>query len=158
MGAIDSIRQSVYDYPNWEGCPAKAMLVTFHLEKLIEIRQFAVSQKQLILQVYTYIRDSHAKSFYQESMSSTLWERVGNLNGPSIGFNDGGAQQDETPCRLCNNKDFHRLLNIPGQKHHCPLKPLAKLQEGIKWVVDKRRAMPTANAHKLLASALLQFV
>ena len=67
----DSIRQSTYHYPSWEGSPAKAM-VTFYSEKLIKIRQFAVSCKQLILQVYTYLRDSHAKSFYHESMWSAL--------------------------------------------------------------------------------------
>ena len=79
---------------------------------------------------------------------------------PFIGFNDGGANE-ETRCGLWNNRDFHRLLNIPGQKHLCLLKTLtdkAKVWEGYKWVDEKKRATPTANVHKLLASALLQFV
>jgi hypothetical protein len=40
----DSIRQSAYDHPNWEGGAAKAM-ISFHSGKLFEIRQFAVSRK-----------------------------------------------------------------------------------------------------------------
>jgi hypothetical protein len=41
----------------------------FHSEKLMEIRQFAASRKQLILQIYTYLRDAQAKDFYHESMA-----------------------------------------------------------------------------------------
>ena len=40
----DAIRQLAYDHPQWEGGPAKAMLA-FHSERLLEIRQFAVSRK-----------------------------------------------------------------------------------------------------------------
>jgi hypothetical protein len=53
----DAIHQLAYGHPQWEGGSARAMLA-FHSEKLMEIRQFAVSRKQLILQVYTYLRDS----------------------------------------------------------------------------------------------------
>jgi hypothetical protein len=58
-----AIHQLAYDYPLWDGGPAKAML-SFHSDKLLEIRQFAVSRKQLILQVYTYLQDAHAKDYY----------------------------------------------------------------------------------------------
>ena len=143
----DAIRQSAHDYPNWEGGPAHAML-TVHSEKLIEIHQFAVSRKQLILQVYTYLRDSHSKSFYDESMSNALWERIGNLNGTLTGYNDGGAS-DNTRCGLYSNKDFHKLPNIPGQKHLCPLKPLidkVKCREAApRWIVDQKRTSSAAD-------------
>ena len=156
----ETIRQSAHDYPSWEGGPAHAML-TVHSDKLVEIRQFAVSRKQLILQVYTYLRDSHAKSFYHESMSNALWERIGSLNGPLTGFyNDGGAS-DDTKCGLCSNKDFHKLLQSPGQKHLCPLKPLvdkAKCREAARWILDQKRTSSTADVPALLASALVQFV
>ena len=155
----DTIRQSAHDYPSWEGGPAHAML-TVHSDKLVEIRQFAVSRKQLILQVYTYLRDSHAKSFYHESMSNALWERIGNLNGVPGGSSNGGAS-DDSRCGLCNSKDFHRLLNIPGAKHVCPLKHLtdkAKLREAARWVVDQKRTSPSADVPALLATALIQFV
>jgi hypothetical protein len=38
----DAIRQLAFDYTNWEGGPAKAML-KFHAEKLLEIHQYSVS-------------------------------------------------------------------------------------------------------------------
>jgi hypothetical protein len=160
--AADSIRQSAYDHPNWEGGPAKAM-ISFHSGKLIEIRQFAVSCKQLILQVYTYLRDSHAKSFYHESMSSALWERLGNLNVAPAGFSGAGTNEagESTHCGHCNNKDLHSFLNLPGQKNYCPLKTLtdrAKARDGAKWVVEQKRATPAADIHVLTASALAQFV
>jgi hypothetical protein len=50
----------------------KAM-VSFHSEKLIEILQFAVSRKQLILKIFTYLRDAQAKDSYHESMAGALW-------------------------------------------------------------------------------------
>ena len=51
-------------------------MLRFHSEKLMEIRQFSVSRKQLILQMYTYLRDAQAKDFYHESMAGALWERI----------------------------------------------------------------------------------
>jgi hypothetical protein len=69
--------------------PAKAML-SFHLDKLLEICQFAVSPKQLILQVYTYLQDAHAKDYYQESMAGALWARIGKFSMPSPNGGGGG--------------------------------------------------------------------
>jgi hypothetical protein len=42
------------------------------LGKLLEIRRFVVSQKQLILQMYAYLRDAQIKEFYHESMAGAL--------------------------------------------------------------------------------------
>jgi hypothetical protein len=157
----DAIRQLAYNHPNWEGGPAKAML-SFHSEKMLEIRQFAVSRKQLILQIYAYLRDSHAKDFYHESMSGALWERIGDLSNPSPSSGGGGGATtgETTRCGWCNNKDLHKLLNIPGQKNLCPFKNLAektKAREGAKWVMDQRRADPAKDTQELLQTALSQF-
>jgi hypothetical protein len=161
----DAIRQLAYNHPNWEGGPAKAML-TFHSEKLLEIRLFAVSRKQLILQIYSYLRDAHAKDFYHESMSGALWERIGDLSMAAPGANNGGggggnnAGDGTTRCGWCNNKDLHKLLNLPGQKSQCPFKNLtekSKAREGAKWVVDEKRTTPAKDVQELLATALSQF-
>jgi hypothetical protein len=155
----DAARQSAHDYPDWGAGPAKAM-ISFHSEKLIEIRQFAVSRKQLILQVYTYLRDAQAKSFYHESMSGALWERISDLTVLSAGQIGGGAAE-ASRCAWCNNRDFHKLLNIEARKDLCPFRSQtdrAKAREGAKWVVDQKRASPTSDAPELLAKALIKFV
>jgi hypothetical protein len=67
----DAIHQLAYKHPNWEGGPAKAMLL-FHSEKLLEIRQFSVSRKQLILQVYSYLCGTHMPRTYTMSPCQAL--------------------------------------------------------------------------------------
>jgi hypothetical protein len=63
---VDAIRRFSIDLPQWEGGPAKAML-EYHASKLWDIRQYVISQKQLILQVYTYLRDAQAKEFHYKN-------------------------------------------------------------------------------------------
>jgi hypothetical protein len=153
----DAIRQLAFDYPNWESGPAKAML-TFHSEKLIEIRQFAVSRKQLILQVYTYLRDAQAKAFYHESMSGAIWERIASI--PTVPSNGGGGPESSR-CSYCNSKELHKLFNVLGQRDLCPVKAVAskaKAKEAAKWIVDQKKTIPTSDIQVLLASALTQFV
>lgn len=156
----DAIRQLAYDHPRWDGGPAKAML-SFHSEKLMEIRQFAVSRKQLILQVYTYLRDAQAKDFYHESMAGAIWERIGNLDAPlPSGGGGGGGGNEATRCGWCNQKEMHRLFNLPGQRNVCPVKDLtdkSKAKEAAKWIVDQKRADPSKELQELLTSALSQF-
>jgi hypothetical protein len=115
----DAIRQLAYDYPHWEGRPAKAML-SFHLDKLLEIWQFVVSRKQLILQVYTYLRDSQAKDFYHESMAGALWTRIGNLPSPNGGNGgNGGGGPDVTWCGLVQPKGTASALSCSGANIMC---------------------------------------
>jgi hypothetical protein len=155
----DAIRQLAFDYGQWEGGPAKAML-SFHSEKLMEIRQFAVSRKQLILQVYTYLRDAQAKDFYHESMAGAIWERIGSLQMANPSPTGPGAGS-ESKCSWCSNKDLHKLFNIPGQRNLCPLKTLPdknKAKEAAKSIVDQKRADSAKDIQELLAGALVQFV
>jgi hypothetical protein len=158
----DAIRQLAYDHPQWEGGPARAML-KFHADKLVEIRNFAVSRKQLILQVYTYLRDAKAQDFYHESMAGAIWERLGDLSmpTPNAGGGGGGGGAEVTRCGWCSQKELHRLFNLPGQRQVCPVKDLtdkAKAKEAAKWIVDQIRATPSKDIQELLASALVQFV
>jgi hypothetical protein len=153
----DQIRQLAFDHPNWEGGPARAML-KFHSEKLMEIRQFAVSRKQLILQIYTYLRDAQAKDFYHESMAGAIWERIANV--PSATPYQAGGTPDGK-CSWCASRDFHKLFNAVGQRDYCPVKPIlnkAKAKDATKWIMDQKRADPTKDIQELLASALTQFV
>jgi hypothetical protein len=156
----DAIRQLAYDHPHWEGGPARAML-KFHSDKLAEIRQFSVSRKMLILQVYTYLRDAQAKDFYHESMAGAIWERIGDLSiMPSPGGDGRGTPPEVTKCGYCGSKEMHKLFNVPGQKTLCPVKDVAraKAKEAAKWIVDQKRADPAQDIHALLTSAKTQFV
>jgi hypothetical protein len=132
-------------------------MLSFHSEKLIEIRQFAVSRKQLILQVYTYLRDAQAKDFYHESMAGAIWERIGSLQMATPPQNTGS---DQGKCSWCVSKDLHKLFNISGQRNLCPLKPLTdknKAKEAAKSIVDQKRADSSKDIQELLSVALVQF-
>jgi hypothetical protein len=155
----DAIRQLAFDYGQWEGGPAKAML-SFHSEKLMEIRQFSVSRKQLILQIYTYLRDAQAKDFYHESMAGAIWERIGSLQMTTPSQTGPGAGGD-SKCSWCSSKDLHKLFNVVGQRNLCPLKTLTdknKAKEAAKSIVDQKRADSAKDIQELLAGALVQFV
>jgi hypothetical protein len=156
----DAVRQLAFDFGQWEGGPAKSMLL-FHSEKLMEICLFAVSRKQLILQICTYLRNAQAKDFYHESMAGALWERIGSLqmvNPPATTPGSGS----ESKCSWCaSSKDLHKLFNLLGQRNLCPVKTLpdkSKAKEAAKSIVDQKRADPTKDMQELLAGALTQFV
>jgi hypothetical protein len=154
----NAIRQLAFDHANWESGPAKAML-SFHSEKLMEIRQFAVSRKQLILQIYTYLRDAQAKEFYHESMTGAIWERIANI--PTTPASTAGGGSESSRCSYCTNKDMHKLFNVLGQRDLCPVRSLpnkAKAKDAAKWIVDQKRADSSKDIQTLLASALTQFV
>jgi hypothetical protein len=156
----DAIRQLSIDLPQWEGGPAKAML-DYHASKLWDICQYAISRKQLILQVYIYLRDAQAKEFYHEAMIGALWERLNNLNSASAGprANPGGGAGNsranhgdnvETRCSHC----------MPGQRGLCPVKNIvnkAKAKESAKWVVDQKQEDPSKDLKPLCLSARIRF-
>jgi hypothetical protein len=157
----DAIGQLAYDHPHWDGGPAKAML-KFHADKLVEIWNFAVSRKQLVLQVYMYRRDARAKDFYHESMTGVIWERIGDLSlTPNISSNTGVIGAGVTQCGWCNQRELHPLFDVPGQRQACPVKDLtnkANAKEAGKWIVDQKHVTPSKDIQELLVSALAQFV
>jgi hypothetical protein len=131
-------------------------MLAFHSKKLLELRQFSVSKKQLILQVCTCLRDSRAKAFYHESVAGAIWERIANLPA-ALPPPSGSTPQ----CSWCTSKEMHKLFNVAGQRDLCPVKSLSsksKAKEAAKWIVDHKRADPTRDISELLASALTQFV
>jgi hypothetical protein len=155
----DAVRQLAFDFGQWEGGPAKSVLL-FHSEKLMEIRQFAVSRKQLVLQIHTCLRDAQAKDFHHESMAGALWERVGSLQMVNPLATTPGSGS-ESKCSWCASKDLHNLFNLLGQRNLCPGKTLpdeSKAKEAAKSIVDQERADPTKDMQELLAGALTQFV
>ena len=137
-------------------------MVTFHSEKLIEIRQFAVSRKQLILQVYTYLPTRCPCQvllpwIHVKCPLGTNWESKWAFQWlqwwRSLGWYSLWALQQQRTSQASE----HSWSEAPI----CPLKSLtnkAKLREGARWVVDQKRASPTAGVHRLLANALLRFV
>jgi hypothetical protein len=137
-------------------------MLRFHSEKLMEIRQFAVSQKQLILQVYTYLQDAQAKGVYHESIAGAIWERIGDLSTPpSHGGGIRGEHPEATRYSWCGSRDIHTLFDVPGQRTVCPVKYLtekSKAKEVAKRMVDQKRADPNKEIQALLSSALAQFV
>jgi hypothetical protein len=78
--ALDYPTTTAFDHPNfWDQGPAKAML-DFHSDKLLQIWQNLLTQKALILQTHTYLRDVSLKGFYHESMTESLWDRLSLLS------------------------------------------------------------------------------
>jgi hypothetical protein len=66
-----------------------------------------------------------------------------------------------TRCGWCNQKELHRLFNLPGQRQVCPVKDLtdkAKAKEAGKWIVDQQHVTPSKDIKELLTNALIQFV
>jgi hypothetical protein len=97
-------------------------------------------------------------------MAVAIWERIGDLSAPSPNGGNGGGGgngSDVTRCGWCNQKELHRLFNVPGQRNVCPVKDLtdkAKAKEAAKWVVEQKRVDPSKELQALLSSALAQFV
>jgi hypothetical protein len=113
---VDIIRQLSIDCPQREGGPAKVMLLDYHARKLWDIRQYMISPKQLILQVYTYLCDSQSKEFYHKAMAAALWEHLGDLASANFSpGTNGTGDGSETRCRHCTSKELHCLANVPGQ-------------------------------------------
>ena len=157
----NAIRQLAFDHPNWDAGPSKAML-EHHADKIWNIREMAITRKQLILQTYVYLRDAQAKGFYHESMSEALWRRLEDVSKPLPKGSAGGAggTPAETKCGHCGTKELHRLVNKPGQKRYCPVKSLTeanKAKEAAKWVVEQKLADPEKDTQEVIAAAIEQF-
>jgi hypothetical protein len=158
MSLLSMVRQLAYDHPAfWERGPAKSML-DFHSDKLLQIRQNALTRKALILQTYTYLRDANAKSFYHESMTESLWDRLATLQvspvgagagggggGGSGGGGGGGGGGAKPRCSHCRSIKVHDLLRIRPTKQCCPLKDLAskKAREIAKKAIEAWQRDPS---------------
>ena len=132
---LSIIRQLAFDHPNfWDQGPAKAMM-EFHSDKLLQIRQNALTRKALVLQTYTYLRDAYSKSFYHESMTESLWDRLSMLSrdNDTGGGKGGGGGDVKTPrCSHCRTPKLHEIAKVRPSKQCCPVKDIpAKKARGI---------------------------
>jgi hypothetical protein len=161
---LSIIRQLAFDHPDfWEQGPAKAML-DFHSERLLQIRQNALTRKALILQTYTYLRDSYSKGFYHESMTESLWDRLALLSsahstdngkGAGVGGNRVAATAsggDKTPrCSHCRFPKLHEVAKVRPSKMVCPVKDLSqkKARAIAKLAVEKWEKAPAAGGFQI---------
>jgi hypothetical protein len=161
MNLLSMIRQLAYDHPAfWDKGPAKAML-DFHSNRLLQIRQNALTRKALILQTYTYLRDANPKSFYHESMMESLWDRLARLTVNPGGGEGGGVQGTGTPgaggggggggakprCSHCRSIRLHELMRVRPAKLCCPVKELSskKAREVAKEAIESWNRDPTVE-------------
>jgi hypothetical protein len=160
---LSTIRQLAFDHGTlWEGGPAKAML-DYHSFKLLQARRHALSRKMLVLRTYAYLRDAESKSFYNESMTEGLWDRLAVLtekvHDAPVHESPGTANPDPkkdpagngqlkkkvsegTPkCSHCRSAAVHKALKIDPARTLCPFLELSQ--------ADARKAAVTAcAAHK----------
>jgi uncharacterized membrane protein YgcG len=67
-------------------------MLDFCSKRLLQINQNALTYKALILQTYTYLQDAKTKSFYHESMTEHLWDRLATLQvKPGAGGDETGG-------------------------------------------------------------------
>jgi hypothetical protein len=161
INLLSMIRQLAYDHPAfWDKGPAKAML-DFHSDRLLQIRQNALTRKALVLQTYTYLRDANAKSFYHESMTESLWDRLATLTVNPGGGEGGGGQGTGTPgaggggggggakprCSHCRSIRLHELMRVRPAKLCCPVKELSskKAREVAKEAIESWNRDPTVE-------------
>jgi len=71
--------QSTY---GWKGSLAKAM-ITYHAEKLGDIRAYAADWRDCLLETYVHLRDAEKNKFFAESMTRMLWRTPEYQEGPT---------------------------------------------------------------------------
>jgi hypothetical protein len=70
---MSAIRQLAHDFPVWANGPAENML-QYHAKRIFHIRNYSVLKKQLVLQIYTYLRDAEHQDFEPTGMDKALWK------------------------------------------------------------------------------------
>jgi hypothetical protein len=154
---LSHICQLAFDHPTkWSKGPAKAML-DYHSDRLLQVRQHALTRKALILHTYVYLRDSDSKGFYHESMTESLWDRFATLSAQKNegrgGGNGGGGGGDEKGkgkgkgkgddkgkggdkannkqfwCSHCHSSKCHILAGVSPSKTDCPLLDVTDLSK-----------------------------
>jgi hypothetical protein len=156
---LNSCREQQYRHQGaWEGGPAESML-SHHSKAMYGIRQYAPSKKIMILRMYTYLRDTKAKGFYDNSMSEALWDKMASM---SKTIREAGSQPSanekaaSTLCSHCKSKAIHTIFHVENGKRNCPLKDhgelIARRMAGV--VVKKHVDDPEADLQGLLAQVV----
>ena len=113
------------------------------------------------MQTYTYLRDANAKSFYHESMTESLWDRLATLTVNPGGGEVGGGQGTGTPgaggggggrgakprCSHSRSIRLHELMKVRPAKRYCPVKELSskKAREVANEAIESWNRDPTVE-------------
>ena len=111
-GFFEQVRHTAHTIDtgsDWNSSLAKVML-SYHVNKLVNIRRNARSYRYFVIYVYIHLRDARKNKFMAQSMTSTLWQRTP-ATTPGVG---GGA----TSCRHCGRQ---------GLGHGAPTCPLRRI-------------------------------
>jgi len=142
----------------WNGSLAKAM-ISYHSEKLGDIRAYAADWRDCLLETYVHLRDAEKNKFFSESMTRTLWrqglgpspradhsvdEEEGNPRGGPT-----GSWEAEGRCSHCRRRATHEGTT----KAMCPLKGLTATgaRALLKSFSDEKAKQVTAAALAALA-------
>jgi hypothetical protein len=128
LSAIPQLAFNHLDQP-WNKGLAQSMLA-FHLDRLLQIRSHALTQKALILQTYCYLRDADPKGFYHELMTESLWSRLAELSTKDSYEGGGGAPPGDgrrSRCSHCQKPKVHNLCHVGPSKPDCPILGVADL-------------------------------
>lgn len=158
----------------WDGGPADT-LVQHHSEKLLMLRMNAESRRDLILRTYAYLRDSAQKSYYHESQTEALWDRMSTLTeklansrrggggtgggggGGSGGGGGGGGGGDRKPtCSHCKSRELHEAMKVGVGKAECPLASLGgrEARQAAKEILAEVKGTPDADVSIVVAGKL----
>jgi len=112
MELLATVRLEAYQCVfGWDGSLAKAM-VTYHSEKLGEIRAYAADWRDCFLGTYVHLRDAHKKGFFSERMTRALWRQGPLLGGVSPTKLSGEKQAEEFESPTGSRCNHCRRLNI----------------------------------------------
>lgn len=151
----------------WEGGPA-ASLINHHSEKLLTIRMNADSRRDLILRTYVHLRDSARRSFYHESQTEALWDRMATLSeklaasnnrrggGGGGGGGDRGGENKSPRCSHCKSSELHKAMKVGIGKADCPLTDLGgkEARKAAKEIMTEAAATTDADVSVILAGKL----
>ena len=165
---LNKIRQLAYDHDHiWEGGPAHSLL-QYHSDKLLRIRKFALSRRDMILRTYSYLRDAAQRDFYHESMTASIWDRLAQFQSPTIneppptpGGEPAPSAGRHQTCSWCKSRKLHAILGLIHAKTACPFRDIGsttKARVAARQVVDQRNQDPQADLQNLIREALASAV
>jgi len=133
-------------------------MITYHAEKLGDIRTYSADWRDCLLEIYVHLRDAEKNKFFSESMTRTLWRQ-----GPATAPSGRGSMEDDNPsgtkrdpgegedgrCTHCRRRSVHEGTT----KANCPLKDFTAngARTLIKSFSDAKAKMVIAEAVKALA-------
>lgn len=121
MELLTTIRQEAYNTTvTWKASLAYAM-ISYHAEKLADIRTYASDWRDCLLQNYIYLRDAQHKRFFSESMTRTLWRQQRVPASLDKAEQDDDSDSEHSPrCVHCKKHNIHHKPT----RANCTLKKL----------------------------------